>query len=41
LEEEVLALLGEAPLSKAELVGKLGHKMISGGLKKILQSLFF
>ncbi|MBI5273602.1 MAG: hypothetical protein HY860_00935 [Chlamydiales bacterium] len=39
LEEEVLKLLQKCPLSKAELSNNLGHKHISGGLKKTLYSL--
>ncbi len=36
LEAEVLQLLQKKPLSKAEISKCLGHKHISGGLKKAL-----
>lgn len=39
LELEILNLLQKGPLSKAELAKHLGHKHISGGLKKSLQHL--
>lgn len=39
LEEEVINLLGKAPLSKAEIAQQLGHQRISGGLKRVFQSL--
>ncbi len=39
LEEKILNVLQENPLSKGELANILGHKHISGGLKKALQSL--
>ena len=39
LEAAVLNLLKDGPLSKGEISQALGHKYISGGLKKILISL--
>ncbi|NGX62430.1 MAG: hypothetical protein K940chlam9_01927 [Chlamydiae bacterium] len=39
LEEKVLVLLQKGPLSKSEIAQSLGHKRISGGLKKALSSL--
>ncbi|WP_213104996.1 hypothetical protein [Candidatus Protochlamydia amoebophila] len=36
LEIEVLNLLREGPFSKSEISKHLGHKHISGGLKKAL-----
>ncbi len=39
LETEVLALLSKEPLSKLEIARHLGHKQISGGLKKVIQNL--
>jgi predicted HTH transcriptional regulator len=39
LETEVISLLRKKPLTKAEIAHKLGHKYISGGLKKIFQNL--
>ena len=39
LEEEILKLLQSGPLSKGEISQALGHKHISGGLKKVLTSL--
>lgn len=39
LEEEIVNLLRKTPLSKAEIARKLGHKNISGGLKKVLYQL--
>lgn len=39
LEDEVLNLLKDGPLSKGEISQALGHKHISGGLKKVLTSL--
>jgi ATP-dependent DNA helicase RecG len=38
-EEEVINLLRKGPLSKAEIAELLGHQHISGGLKKVFQSL--
>ena len=37
LEAIIINLLKTGPLSKAEIARKLGHKNISGGLKKVLQ----
>jgi len=39
IEEEVVNLLRKGPLSKAEIAELLGHQHISGGLKKVFQSL--
>ena len=39
LEIELLNLLKEGPLSKSEISKKLGHKQISGRLKKVLHHL--
>lgn len=39
LENDVLDVLKNGPLSKSELSRALGHKHISGGLKKVLISL--
>ncbi|KIC70771.1 Fic family protein [Candidatus Protochlamydia amoebophila] len=39
LEIEVLNLLREGPLSKSEISKHLGHKHISGGLKKAFNQL--
>jgi len=39
LEDEVLYLLKDGPLSKSEISQTLGHKHISGGLKKVLGTL--
>lgn len=39
IEEEVVSLLRKGPLSKAEIAELLGHQHISGGLKKVFQSL--
>ena len=39
VEEEVINLLRNGPLSKAEISQTLGHKGLSGGLKKIFQNL--
>ncbi len=39
LEEQVLILLEKGPLSKSEISRALGHRNISGGLKKVLLSL--
>ncbi len=39
VEEEVVNLLSKGPLSKAEIAELLGHQRISGGLKKVFQSL--
>ncbi|WP_143298998.1 Fic family protein [Candidatus Protochlamydia sp. W-9] len=39
LEIEVLNLLKEGPLSKSEISKHIGHKHISGGLKKALNQL--
>lgn len=39
LEDVVLNILQKGPLSKAEISRRLGHKHISGGLKKILHKL--
>lgn len=39
IEEEVVSLLSKGPLSKTEIAELLGHKNISGGLKKVFQSL--
>jgi Fic/DOC family protein len=35
----VVNLLSKGPLSKAEIAELLGHQHISGGLKKVFQSL--
>ena len=40
IEEEVVNLLRKGPLSKAEIAELLGHQQVSGGLKKVFQSLF-
>jgi len=39
LEDEVLGLLQKGSLSKGEIAKNLGHKFISGGLKKTLSHL--
>jgi ATP-dependent DNA helicase RecG len=39
IEEEVLILLQNGPLSKSEISNDLGHTHISGRLKKVLVSL--
>ncbi|MBS4166598.1 hypothetical protein NEOC65_001687 [Neochlamydia sp. AcF65] len=39
LEKEVIKLLRKESLSKSEISQILGHKHISGGLKKVLSSL--
>ena len=39
IEAEVVNLLRKGPLSKAEIAELLGHQRISGGLKKVFQSL--
>src|SRR5262249_9405185 len=39
LEDEVLNLLRNRSLSKSELSQSLGHKHISGGLKRVIMSL--
>jgi len=39
LEDVVLNILQKGPLSKAEISRRLGHRHISGGLKKILHKL--
>lgn len=39
IEEEIVNLLRKGPLSKAEIASQLGHQLISGGLKKVFQSL--
>lgn len=39
LEIEILNLLQNGPLSRSELTKNLGHKQISGGLKKALSAL--
>jgi predicted HTH transcriptional regulator len=39
LEEEVLDLLQKRPLSKAEIAQELGHKGLSGALKRAFQNL--
>lgn len=39
LEAEVINLLHKKPLTKAEIAQELGHKHISGGLKKAFQNL--
>jgi len=39
LEDEVLNLIKDGPLSKGEISQALGHKRISGRLKKVLISL--
>ena len=39
VEEEVVNLLSKGPLSKSEIAELLGHQRISGGLKKVFQSL--
>ncbi len=39
MEEEVISLLRKGPLSKAEISHQLGHKRLSGGLKKVFQNL--
>lgn len=39
LEAEVISLLRKKPLTKAEIAHELGHKQISGALKKAFQNL--
>ncbi len=39
LENEILNLLLKGPLSKAEIAKNLGHRHVSGGLKKVLRNL--
>jgi len=39
IEEEIINLLRKGPLSKAEISHQLGHKGLSGGLKKVFQNL--
>ncbi|NGX45042.1 MAG: hypothetical protein K940chlam2_00182 [Chlamydiae bacterium] len=39
LEDQVLNMLATGPLSKSELSQALGHRNISGGLKKVLAGL--